>query len=57
MQINRDKNAPFRADSVFLEMQQSGIEPDTMAWTIMITIWGRCKLIEKEAKVQDLFER
>lgn len=54
---NRDKNAPLRADAVFERMQDAGVEADTVAWTIMITIWSRSKLSEKESKVQEIFER
>ena len=53
----RDKNAPFRADTVFEKMLEAGVHPDTMAWTILITIWSRSKLAEKENKVQDIFMR
>lgn len=53
----RDKNAPFRADTVFEKMLEAGVQPDTMAWTILITIWSRSKLAEKENKVQDIFMR
>jgi hypothetical protein len=53
----RDKNAPFRADTVFEKMLEAGVQPDTMAWTILITIWSRSKLVEKENKVQDIFMR
>lgn len=38
-------------------MQDAGVEADTVAWTIMITIWSRSKLSEKESKVQEIFER
>jgi hypothetical protein len=38
-------------------MQDAGVEADTVAWTIMITIWSRSKLPEKESKVQEIFER
>lgn len=53
----RDKNAPFRADTVFENMIEAGVQPDTMAWTILITIWSRSRLVEKENKVQEIFMR
>jgi hypothetical protein len=54
---SRDKDAPLRADEVFERMQASGIEADTVAWTILITIWSRSKLKNKEERVQQIFDR
>ena len=42
---------------MFENMIEAGVQPDTMAWTILITIWSRSRLIEKENKVQEIFMR
>jgi hypothetical protein len=54
---SNDKNAPLRADGVFEQMLSSGVQADTVAWTILITIWSRSKLKNKEERVQEIFER
>ena len=54
---SRDKNAPYRANEVFDQMLSAGIRADPMAWTILITLWSKSSLPNKEMKVQQIFKR
>lgn len=54
---SRDKNAPYRANEVFEQMLGAGIRADPMAWTILITLWSKSSIPNKENKVQQIFKR
>lgn len=57
MSRSQDKNAPYRANEVFEQMLGAGIRADPMAWTILITLWSKSALPNKEAKVQQIFKK
>jgi hypothetical protein len=56
---SQDKDAPLRADEVFEQMLAAGVRADTMAWTILITIWSRSRppSPSKEDKVHEIYEK
>lgn len=54
---SRDKHAPLRAADIFARMLEGHVVPDTTAWTILITIWSKSNLPEKEEKVQEIYEK
>jgi hypothetical protein len=42
---------------VFEQMLGAGIRADPMAWTILITLWSKSSIPNKENKVQQIFKR
>ena len=53
----KDPNAPYRASEVFEQMVQAGVQPDTMSWTILLSIWARSNLPRHEQEAQAIFDR
>ena len=49
--------SPSLSRTLSLSRAGTGIRADTMAWTILITLWSKSKLPNKESKVQDIFKR